>query len=146
MPVPAETSVRKSTSGRQLPQPERALATDQQRIPRNAEEKILAGIFAEVLHLQRGGVDENFFELGGHSLLATQLRSRIRAFLGVELSVRDLFERPTIAELAFKIDSVNRSAFFADKATLIPVPRSDYYVRISVAPDPTQQRTVTTRH
>lgn len=68
--------------------------------PRNPLEKLIAGIWSQVLGHEVADVHSNFFSLGGHSLLATRVISRLAAALNLDLSVRLLFESPTIAELA----------------------------------------------
>jgi acyl-coenzyme A synthetase/AMP-(fatty) acid ligase/acyl carrier protein len=73
---------------------------EQYEAPRVPAEEKLAEIWAAVLRVERVGIRDNFFELGGHSLLATQLISRVRNAFKVELPLRDLFEFPTVAELA----------------------------------------------
>jgi acyl carrier protein len=70
------------------------------RKPENEKEKMLCGLFAEVLGLPDVGPDDNFFELGGHSLLATRLINRIRAELNVEITLRMFFHNPVPAQLA----------------------------------------------
>ncbi|HSU14534.1 MAG TPA: phosphopantetheine-binding protein, partial [Longimicrobium sp.] len=83
-----------------LPAPEYAADAERYVAPRTPVEEGLAEIWAEVLGLERVGVEESFFELGGHSLLATTVVWGVRERFGVELPLRALFEGPTVAELA----------------------------------------------
>jgi aspartate racemase len=71
--------------------------------PRTPVEGVLARIWAEVLGLERVGVYDDFFELGGHSLAVTQVISRVVEQFNVELSLRSLFEAPTVADMAIVI-------------------------------------------
>lgn len=68
--------------------------------PRNEIEEKIAAIWAEFLHLEKVGIYDNFFELGGHSLMAMRVISAIRKELHREVTIKDLFIYPTIAELA----------------------------------------------
>ena len=88
---------------RGLPEPEDA-ASEAWKAPRSPLEEMLVDVWQEVLERSPVGIEEDFFALGGHSLLATRVSARIGALLGVELPVRTLFEAPTVAALAARIE------------------------------------------
>ncbi|KZM73363.1 non-ribosomal peptide synthetase [Nocardia terpenica] len=87
---------------RALPEP--VFAAAEYRAPEGVEQEALAAIFAEVLGVERVGMDDDFFDLGGHSLRAARLAARIRAVLGVEVTIRQIFDTPTVATLLERID------------------------------------------
>ena len=97
---------------RALPEPERASAELESLYlaPRTPVEEELAGIWSRLLGLVRVGVNDNFFDLGGHSLLATQIVSRVRETFGLELPLRVLFESPTVAGLAARVELASSAA------------------------------------
>ncbi len=88
---------------RALPAPEYQ-DVDRYRAPANAVEEILAGIYAQVLGLERVGVDDSFFDLGGDSLSAMRVITAINKTLDAGLSVRTLFDAASVAQLAPRID------------------------------------------
>jgi amino acid adenylation domain-containing protein len=91
--------------------------------PRNATEEKVASVWAEVLKLKMVGVHDNFFDLGGHSLLGTQVISRLCKLFETPLQLRWLFQFPTVALLAEKIETA-RPVGTEDKApALEPIPR-----------------------
>lgn len=92
---------------RALPAPDmsRPELADAYLAPRNPTEELLSGLWAEVLGLDRVGVEDNFFELGGHSLQAVQLISRMSAATKRELSLKVIFSHPTVAALTAVLDS-----------------------------------------
>ena len=88
---------------RALPAPEYRDG-DRYRAPGDAVEEVLAGIYARVLGVERVGVDDSFFELGGDSLSAMRLVAAVNAGLDADLGVRVLFEAPTVAQLAPRLE------------------------------------------
>ena len=92
--------------------------------PRTPVEEILAKIWSEVLRLERVGIHTDFFELGGHSLLAIQVISRVREVFHVEMSLRAIFENPTIAGLADSIEKLRIDKLTED-STILPHPRKE---------------------
>ncbi|HEY7492545.1 MAG TPA: amino acid adenylation domain-containing protein, partial [Candidatus Tectomicrobia bacterium] len=77
--------------------------------PRTLLEELLAGIWAEILRVEQVGMHESFFDLGGHSLMATQLISRVRQACQVELPLRSLFDAPTVAGMAERIEMAKKT-------------------------------------
>ncbi|HSU12938.1 non-ribosomal peptide synthetase/type I polyketide synthase [Longimicrobium sp.] len=104
-----------------LPAPDFAAPDDAWVAPRTPVEEVLAAIWAGLLRLERVGTADSFFERGGHSLLATRLASRVRETFGVEMGVREVFDAPTIAELAERIEVLRRE----DAPALPPVAPAD---------------------
>ncbi|MBP2455951.1 amino acid adenylation domain-containing protein [Mycolicibacterium lutetiense] len=104
---------------RALPAPEYT-DTDRYRAPSTATEEILAGIYAQVLGLERVGIDDSFFDLGGDSLSAMRLLAAVNSHLDVDLAVRTLFDAPTIAQLASRLGSAS-----SGRRPLVPQRRGD---------------------
>jgi acyl carrier protein len=95
--------------------------------PRTPTEETVAGIWAEVLGLERVGVNDNFFELGGHSLLAMRVVSRVRQALDVELPVREFFGASTLGALSGLVETLVRVGK-ADDGDVIDRPDSEEFV------------------
>ncbi|MBW3656898.1 MAG: methyltransferase, partial [Gemmatimonadetes bacterium] len=102
--------------------------------PRTPAEERMAAIWAEVLGVERVGADDHFFDLGGHSLLATQLVSRVRKAFGTELPLRAVFEAPTLARLARRVEALRaETPGDAGAPPLVPVPRDGSPLPLSFA-------------
>jgi len=78
--------------------------------PLSESERLIAAVWMDVLGVETVARDDHFFQLGGHSLLATQVVARLHRLAGADLSVRDVFERPTLAGLAARLDQAGRRA------------------------------------
>jgi len=98
--------------------------------PRTPTEQLLAALWSELLKIEWVGIHDNFFVLGGHSLLATQVVSRIRDAQRKEISLRELFQAPTIAELAALIDHGNGAREVNRTKQIMRVARDAYRVNL----------------
>ncbi len=107
-----------------LPAPDRrAIGAAPFQPPRTQAEQTIAAIWREVLQVEQIGIDDNFFALGGHSLLATQVISRIRDLFEAELSVRALFEQPTVAGMAQALIQAQAAQQDAPVERIAPIDR-----------------------
>src|SRR6185369_5128081 len=108
-----------------LPRPDRGeFATRADFIaPRNPTEEVLASIWSNILDVADVSALDDFFALGGHSLLLVQVASQIRDSFQVQLPLRVLFEAPTLATLAERVDTARRTAEGLDDAPLVVVQR-----------------------
>ena len=100
-------------------------------LPRTPTEERLAAIWREVLGLERVGIHDNFFELGGHSLLATRVVARTREAVGADLPLRAMFEQPTVAGIAARLEAGKREAAIpalADRAGPQPLSYAQWRV------------------
>jgi len=92
--------------------------------PASEIEKIVADIWADLLNVEKVGVHDNFFELGGHSLLATQVAARVRATFNVEISLRGLFDMPTVMGVVHEVQRMQRLGNLAKAPALVALPRN----------------------
>jgi amino acid adenylation domain-containing protein len=93
------------------------------RSPETPVESVLAAIWGHLLGSERVGMDDDFFASGGHSLLVMQLIGRVREAFGVDLTLRSIFERPTLADLAAAVEDARRGREGAAAPDLVRVPR-----------------------
>jgi len=97
-------------------------------------ETTLTEIWQELLRLKQINRHDNFFELGGHSLLATQMTSRVRDIFGLELPLKNVFEAPTIAQLASILETLRDTAATPQIPPLVRLDRSAYRRQRSTLP------------
>jgi amino acid adenylation domain-containing protein len=108
---------------RRLPPPGEPAAAAAPGAPRTPVEEVTAEIWAQVLRLPAVGIHDDFFGLGGHSLLGTQVVSRMRDSFGVDVSLRSLFETPTVAGVAAAVEAALRQEASAQAPPLRRMPR-----------------------
>jgi acyl carrier protein len=104
--LPLNASCKVDRAALPAPAPENTLRDNTFVAPRTPVEERLAAMLAPLLDLSHVSVEDNFFLLGGHSLLGTQLIARVRDAFGIELSLRSLFNAPTISKLASQVEEL----------------------------------------
>ncbi|HTJ88531.1 MAG TPA: phosphopantetheine-binding protein, partial [Terriglobales bacterium] len=111
-----------------LPEPEQAASQRAFVAPRTATEQAIAEVWAEVLRRDQSKIsaEDNFFDLGGHSLLATQVVSRLRQRFLVEISMRAIFDRPTVSGLGEAVDQAQPIACEKEEIGITRAPREAY--------------------
>nr|WP_246290985.1 non-ribosomal peptide synthetase [Lentzea indica] len=115
-----------------LPKPTGAAFTAGRTAARTGSERLLAGIWAELLGIDQVGVDDDFFGLGGDSILATKVLSRVRACFGVDLTLRTIFDAGTLGALAELLPAPLSTA---DEDRIVRAPRG-----MTLPLSPAQQR------
>ncbi len=110
---------------RALPEPASATTEQEYVAPRTTVEEMVAGVWVEVLGVERVGVNDNFFDLGGHSLLATQVVARLRQACNVDLPLRSMFESPTVAQLAGELAALIKAEQGEQAPPIERMPRAD---------------------
>ncbi|MEM7585289.1 MAG: amino acid adenylation domain-containing protein, partial [Acidobacteriota bacterium] len=108
---------------KRLPAPDFSIRQAASAPPRTPTEDLLCNLFREVLAVDSVGIHDSFFALGGHSLLATRLASRVQERVGIEIELRALFERPTVADLARRIEVERAAGRTSALEPLTTVPR-----------------------
>jgi amino acid adenylation domain-containing protein len=118
---------------KRLPAPDnvRPELKEKYEAPRNETEKTLAAIWSEVLGVELVGIHDNFFELGGHSLVATRVLSRVNEAFGVELPLRYMFDRPTVAGLAEALEPMPEGTRKVAPPSISAVSRDAYRKKLS---------------
>jgi amino acid adenylation domain-containing protein len=106
-----------------LPAPEAGATAREYVAPRTPSEELVAGVWRQVLKLERVGVHDSFFELGGHSLLATQVVARLREAFGTDIPLRLVFESPNLAALAAAAELTARETHGTAMPAIVPAPR-----------------------
>jgi len=122
MPVTANGKVDRKALAETDPAPETA-AGGESGAPTTPVQELIAEHWTRILGLERVGVRDNFFELGGHSLLATQVVARLRESFGVEVPLRTLFQKPTVAELAAAVEASRGAPAALSAPPIVPLPR-----------------------